>query len=146
MFFVLRFGGTDSIKDWLKKPLRNVGWIILALMMGIIPLPIFLMHYGLLKPWEIWLPWILLALINPWIEEFYWRGLLLDNTKELNSWISVIVTSLLFAGNHAIFGVNSELLSGVEILISTFVMGVIWAVVYKKNKQFTLDDFRTFFS
>ena len=77
MFFVLRFSREqDSIKDWLKKPLRNVGSIILALMMGIIPLPIFLMHYGLLKPWEIWPPWILLALINPWIEEFYWRGLL----------------------------------------------------------------------
>lgn len=103
--------------------------------MGIIPLPIFLMNNGLFKSLEIWLPWILLALINPWIEEFYWRGLLSDYTKEWNSWISVIFMSLLFAGNHAGFGVNSELLRGIEILISTFVMGVIWAVVYKKTNS-----------
>lgn len=135
MFFVLRFGGTDSIKSWLKQPSGNVGWTILALLAGIIPLPIFLMHYGLLNSWEIWLPWILLALINPWIEEFYWRGLLSDYTRDWNSWIAVIFISLLFAGNHAVFGVNSELLSGVEILISTFVMGVIWAVVYKRTNS-----------
>lgn len=135
LFFVWQFGGTDSIKVWLKKPSGNAGWIILALLMGMIPLPIFLMNVNLLRPWEIWLPWILLALINPWLEEFYWRGLLLDYTKDWNSWISVIFTSLLFAGNHAVFGVNSELLSGVEILVSTFVMGLIWAVVFKKTNS-----------
>jgi uncharacterized protein len=135
MFFVLRFGGTVSIKNWLKKPSGNVGWKVLALLSGIIPLPIFLMHFGLLNSWEIWLPWILLALINPWIEEFYWRGLLSDYTKEWNAWIAVIFSSLLFAGNHAVFGVNSELLRGFETVISTFVMGVIWAVVYRKTNS-----------
>ena len=80
MFFVLRYGRPDSIKKWLKAPEGRIGWTIFALIIGIIPLPIFLMHYGLLSPWQIWLPWLLLALINPWIEEFYWRGLLLDHT------------------------------------------------------------------
>lgn len=134
-FFIWRYGGTDSIKKWLKKPSGNFGWSILALLIGFIPLPIFLMHFRLLNSWEIFLPWILLALINPWIEEFYWRGLLLDYTNDWNKWLPAIFTSLIFAGNHAVFGINSELLNGVEILISTFVMGLIWAVVYQKTNS-----------
>ncbi|WP_394330732.1 CPBP family glutamic-type intramembrane protease [Lacinutrix jangbogonensis] len=39
------------------------------------------MHYQTLGNWYIWLPWIVLTLINPWIEEFYWRGLLFEYTK-----------------------------------------------------------------
>lgn len=132
-FFILRFGGRSSINKWLKKPDGKIGWTIAALIPGMIPIPIFLMHYGLLGRWEIWLPWILLALINPWMEEFYWRGLLLDHTSEWKTWLAVLFTSLVFAGNHAVFGINSELLAGVEILISTFIMGVVWAVVYKKT-------------
>jgi uncharacterized protein len=135
MFFVLYFGGTVSIKSWLKKPSGKIGWIILALVPGIIPLPIFLMHFGLLKSREIWLPWIILALVNPWIEEFYWRGLLSDYTEDWNGRIAVLFSSLLFSANHAVFGVNSELLRGVEIIISTFVMGIIWAFIYKKTNS-----------
>ena len=81
LFFILKYGETDSIKKWLKKPERAIGWGLLALLVGLIPLPIFLLHANTLSTWQIYLPWILLALINPWIEEFYWRGLLLDHTK-----------------------------------------------------------------
>lgn len=135
IFFVWQFGGADSITDWLKKPSGNLGWGILALLTGLIPLPIFLMHYKLLNSWEIVLPWALLACLNPWLEEFYWRGLLSDYTADWNKWLAVLITSSLFAGNHAVFGINSELLSGAEILISTFVMGVIWAVVYHQTNS-----------
>jgi membrane protease YdiL (CAAX protease family) len=133
MFLVLRFGGADSIKKWLKKPAGNFGWTILAVVTGLIPLPLFLLHYDLLSPWKIWLPWILLALVNPWVEEFYWRGLLLEYTSSWNRWTAIFFTSIVFAGNHAVFGLNSELLSGWEVLISTFIMGFIWAVVFKKT-------------
>lgn len=134
-FFIWRYSGTNSIKDWLKKPEGKLGWSILALLIGFTPLPIFLMHFRLLNSWEIFLPWILLALINPWLEEFYWRGLLSDYTNDWNKWLSVIFTSLIFAGNHAVFGINSELLNGIEILISTLIMGLIWAVVYQKTNS-----------
>jgi uncharacterized protein len=135
LFFIFQFGGLNSIKSWLKKPIGSFGWNILALLMGILPIPIFLMHYDLLNTWEIWLPWILLALINPWIEEFYWRGLLLDFTDKWQNWLSILFTSVLFAANHLVFGVNSELFRGVEVFISTLIMGLIWAFVYKKTQS-----------
>lgn len=133
MFFVLRFGGVDSIKKWLKKPSGSFGWAILALAMGLISLPIFLMHWELLSPWEVWIPWILLALINPWIEEFYYRGLLLDYTSNWPNWVAILFAGSVFAINHSVFGVNSELNSGYTIVIATFVMGIIWGIVYKKT-------------
>ena len=132
MFFVLKFGGVSSIKTWLQKSSGSVGWSVLAVLMGVITLPLFLMHYELLAGWQIWLPWILLALINPWIEEFYWRGLLMDYTSGWSGWQSILFTSSVFALNHTVFGVNSEVNSGFTIVISTFIMGLVWGLVFKK--------------
>ncbi len=135
LFFILKYGGIQSIKKWLGRPKSGIGWGILALIIGLISLPLFLRHYELLKGWTIWLPWILLALINPWIEEFYWRGLLLDYTKNWPNWISVLYVSILFAANHIAFGINSDVNNGFEVVISTLIMGVVWAIIYKKTKS-----------
>lgn len=135
MFFILKYGGKDSIKTWLKKPTKNWGWNGLTLVIGLIPLPIFLMHKYLLLDWTIWIPWIVLALINPWIEEFYWRGLLLDFTKGWKSWLAILFTSFTFSLNHAVFGINTELFRGTEVFLSTFVMGIVWALTYKKTNS-----------
>jgi membrane protease YdiL (CAAX protease family) len=133
LFFILRYAEKETRKKWLQKSKGSFGWNILALFIGILPLPLFLLHYEALGIWQVWLPWILLTLINPWLEEFYWRGLLLDNTKNWSNWTAIIFTSLVFALNHAVFGVNSELNSGIIVIISTFIMGIVWGLVYKKT-------------
>jgi membrane protease YdiL (CAAX protease family) len=105
----LRYTERESRKKWFQKSKGSIGWNILALFVGILPLPLFLMHYETLEIWHVCLPWVLLALINPWLEELYWRGLLLDYTTNWPNWIAIILTSLNFALNHAVFGVNSAL-------------------------------------
>lgn len=132
--FIFKFGGIESIKSWLKSPERS-WWSFLAVLVGFIPLPLFIFHNDTLSEWTIWLPWITIALVNPWIEEFYWRALLLDFTKDWSNMTSVLYSSLLFAINHAAFGINSELNGGFEIVISTLVMGIIWGLVYIKTKS-----------
>lgn len=136
-FFILKYGGIKAIKNWLKKSSGKTWWGILAILIGLIPLPLFIFHSNTLSEWTIWLPWILLALINPWIEEFYWRGLLLDFTKNWSKWTAILYVSSLFALNHAAFGLNSILNSGIEVVVSTFVMGFIWGLVYLKTKSLT---------
>ncbi len=135
LFFILKFGGNEQIKNWLKESKGKLLWKILAVFIGLLPLPLFIFHSDTLSEWTIWMPWIVLALINPWIEEFYWRGLLLDNTKNWSNWIAILYSSSLFAINHAAFGINSELNSGFEIVISTLIMGIVWGIVYKKTKS-----------
>lgn len=135
LFFILNYGGKEALGHWLKKPSGPFAWNILAIIVGLIPLPLFLMHYHLLAPWTVWLPWIVLALVNPWIEEFYWRGLLLDHTGHWPQWAAVLYTSLFFALNHAAFGINSMVNSGPEVVLSTFIMGTVWALLYIKTKS-----------
>ena len=133
-FFIYWGAGKESIKKWLRKSNGSFGWAIFALSIAILVLPFFLLHWELLLSWVIFVPWILIALINPWIEEFYWRGLLLDNTKKWPTWLGIVYSSFVFAINHPLaFGVNSVLNSGPTVVISTFTMGVIWAIVYKKT-------------
>ncbi len=136
LFFVFKYGGgTDSIKKWLQKSKGSFGWSILAVLMGLITLPLFLLHNHTLTNWTIWLPWILLALINPWIEEFYYRGFLLDNTTEWKKWKAILFSTSVFAANHAVFGINSEVNSGFTVVVSTFIMGLVWSIVYTKTKS-----------
>lgn len=135
LFFILRYGQNDSIRNWLKYSNKNWGWNIVTVIIGLIPLPIFLKYNYLLSDWSIWMPWIILALVNPWLEEFYWRGLLSDYTKKWNVVSSILFTSLMFSANHAVFGINSELFRGYEIFISTFVMGIVWAITYRKTNS-----------
>ncbi len=132
-FLIYKHGGMGLVRSWLGKSRGSFGWNILALIIGIIPIPVFVFHVNLLATCTIWLPWILIAVINPWMEEFYWRGLLSDATGHWKGWLSVLFSGTLFAANHLIFGVNSLLFRGPAVLISTLVMGLVWAVVYKKT-------------
>lgn len=133
--FIIKYEEKGVIKKWLKKAKSPVGWTILSILVALIPLPIFLQHYHYLAPWHIWLPWILIALINPWIEEFYWRGLLITYTKEWSPWQTILFTSTVFSLYHIVFGVNSELNSGYTLLIVTFVLGIVWSTLVKKTRS-----------
>jgi len=135
IFFIVYFGKKSSIQRWLQKPKGGIKWGLLAVLFGLIPIPLFIFHSDTLSTWQIWLPWILLALLNPWIEEFYWRGLILDSTAHWNKWIAAFYSSSLFAVNHIAFGLSSDLNKGPEVVISTFLMGLIWALVYFKTKS-----------
>ncbi|MEM9887060.1 MAG: CPBP family intramembrane glutamic endopeptidase [Bacteroidota bacterium] len=133
-YFIHRFSSKEQIKNWLKPSQGSWGWSMLALLVGLIPLSVFIAHLDTLSSWTVWLPWILLAIINPWLEEFYWRGLLMDATNKWTSWASILFTSFFFSIHHAVFGINSEVNSGFEVVIATFVMGIVWSVVYHKTK------------
>lgn len=133
VYFIIKYRDKASVISWLGKADKNYGWHFACLSIGFLPLPIFLKYNHLLNDWTIWFPWLMLALINPWLEEFYWRGLLLDATKKWHPAFSILFSSLLFSLNHFVFGINSELFRGTEIFVSTLIMGIVWAVAYKKT-------------
>jgi membrane protease YdiL (CAAX protease family) len=128
-------GESNPFSKWLSKPKGSILWLLLAVSISFPTILIFLKHYTLLNSWEIILPWVLIFLINPFMEEFYWRGFLLDKTAHWNKWIAILFSSLLFSANHYVFAIHSELFRGFPVLISTFLMGFIWALVYQKTKS-----------
>jgi len=135
IFFISRIAGKDSILKWLKKPCGDFAWNMYAIFISLIPLPLFVFNYETLAFWHVWVPYALIALVNPWVEEFYWRGLLLDYTKDWSKWISILFSSSLFALNQAVFGLSSDLNNGYAVVVSAFMMGVVWAIVYQRTNS-----------
>lgn len=129
-----RCGGWNAWRARFVHRRISWGWAVLALAIGILPLPIFLKNWKLLLPPEMFVPWLIFGLVNPWIEEGYWRGLLLDAAKGWPAILKVGYTAGVFSISHPLmFGVNSIGVRSPEVLISTFVMGVVWAMIYLKT-------------
>jgi len=127
-------GGWRAIQQWVRAPRGGWNWSVLAIVIGLIPLPLFLLNWKLLDTVWLGLAWFVFALINPILEEGYWRGVLLDTTREWPGWLSVLYSSFFFAINHPLtFGIHSIANRHPVTVISTFVMGLVWAVVYRKT-------------
>ncbi|MEM6697626.1 MAG: CPBP family intramembrane glutamic endopeptidase, partial [Bacteroidota bacterium] len=135
IYFIQRFSDAPQRKRWLAKSTGAWGWSALALTVGFIPFPLLLQFHSTLSSWTVCLPWIVLAIVNPWIEEFYWRGLLLDYMETWKKWQSALYSSCFFSFNHIVFSFNSEMNRGWEFFLSLFIMGIIWAIVYQKTKS-----------
>ena len=62
-------------------------WHFVALLPPAIFLPmVFLANVSHLNNWWLVVLWILLGILNPWIEEGSWRGLLMDAATERPRW------------------------------------------------------------
>lgn len=130
--FIRLFGGGRGYiaANWFNRPRGSWWWLALAVAVGFIPFAVFVMHWRLLAPVYVLLPWLIFALINPWLEESYWRGLLLT-TIDWKPWLSLLYTSALYALSHPLmWGVNSYANREFVVLASTFVMGVCWTLIY----------------
>jgi membrane protease YdiL (CAAX protease family) len=135
--FMIAWGGErEAIRRWLQPPQGAWGWALLAIVVGLIPLSIFIQNWKLFPSAWLVLAWLLFALINPFLEEGYWRGLLLDSTKHWPGWLGVLYSTFFFAINHPLtIGVYSIANRHPAVLISTFIMGLAWAVVYRKTQS-----------
>ncbi|MGG2094986.1 CPBP family intramembrane glutamic endopeptidase [Bacillus sp. S13(2024)] len=79
---------------------------------------------------------ILFAAINPWFEEGYWRGLLLDAGENPPIWMRILYSSALFAFSHPlIWGVFSIGNRSYQLLFTLFVMGIVWSFIRYKMKS-----------
>ncbi len=116
--------------------------VILSLLVGFLPLPVLLKYGHLLDADYLIISWILVAIINPFFEEIFWRGYLLDRLPNIPFWIKAIVSSLLFAIAHPLtWGIFSSNMLSVEMLVSVFIMGIVWSYVYRKSNSLLLPYF-----
>ncbi len=135
-FMIIRGGGYGSIKRWLSAPQGSWIWSVLAVFVGLMPIYVFVTGWKLFPSAWIVVAWILFALINPLLEEGYWRGLLLDCSAGWAGWLAVLYSSAFFAINHPLtVGVYSIANRHPFVLMSTFIMGIAWSVVYRRTKS-----------
>ena len=125
--------------DYFKGSKFKLSTVILSLIVGFIPLPILLKYFYLFDANYLIVFWILIAIINPFFEEIFWRGYMLDISHKIPFWIKAIVSSLLFAAAHPLtWGIFSPNMLTLEMLISVFIMGIVWSFVYRKSKSLLL--------
>lgn len=131
------FVDKKTLTEWFQKPVHNPKWLAIALALGIFPaLGILLPNFSLLFEYTtLTLFLILFALINPWFEEGYWRGLLLDAGSHFPRWLIVLYSTILFVLSHPLmWGVFSIANRSVQMYVVLFVMGIVWSFIrYKTN-------------
>jgi membrane protease YdiL (CAAX protease family) len=101
-------------------------------------LPVFLFVFIpnrlLLKPELLLAANILICLVNPFLEEIYWRGLVgrVSNTP----WLSFLFSTTAFAASYPlIFGVNSPGAFGWIAFFATFIAGAAFWISFHKTKS-----------
>ena len=131
------FKGDKSVKDWLGKSNPSKLWVTLSLLLGMFPLTILMMSYHLFASISLILFWLMFALINPWFEELYWRGVLLDGLLAwFPKWISILYTTLFFVLSHPLmWGVFSIASKSYHLYIYLSVAGIVWAITYIKTRS-----------
>ncbi len=130
----IKFAGISGIKNWLQKPNGKMGWLILSVFVGFIPFQIFLINLQIIT-----VPLILLSipfvLLNPFFEELYWRGFVLDFTFK-SKVLSSFYSSILFIISHLfIWGVFSYGNRNYFLIGSLAIMSTVWCIVRMKTKS-----------
>lgn len=135
---VMRFGGTKALKAWFRKPTGKKRWLYIGVLIGFFPiLGILMFHVELLAhhPW-LTLYWLLFAFINPWFEQSYWRGLLVDAGEKWPQWAIISYSTLLFALSHPfMWGVFSIGNRSYESFAALLVMGIVWCLIRIKTQS-----------
>jgi len=130
--------GFENISRWLRKPQGHWGWIMLAALLGLSSLPLFLNNMHLFRNTSVLFPHIVFFLINPWLEEFYWRGLLIDVTEKWPVWVSGFYSSVLFTLWHSAFAWYSLAVRELSFYIPVLILGIFMVLIYKKTKSLWL--------
>jgi membrane protease YdiL (CAAX protease family) len=109
-------------------------WSVLAVVAGLLSLHGFVRHWSLLAQWHLIVAWAVFALINPWFEESYWRGLIMDSTASWGRALSLLYSSALFAASHPlIWGIHSLPFRKIETVGALFFVGLLWGLAYQRT-------------
>ena len=113
------------------------GWWVGNVIVGLIPLPILLRNTSLLRMHAALIAyWLVIAVLNPFLEEAYWRGLLGSLTARWPAWLSLAYTSLLFAFAHPLlWGVFSVGNRSWQTVAALLVMGGMWGITFRRTKS-----------
>src|SRR5690606_22037549 len=109
-------------------------WSVLAVLAGLLSLHGFASHWSLLSDMGLVAAWLVFALVNPWFEESYWRGLLMDSTASWGKAASLLYSSAWFAASHPlIWGIHSLPLRKPEAVGALLFVGLIWGLAYQRT-------------
>jgi uncharacterized protein len=130
------FMGARAMAHWLQPSQGAMLWGALGLGVGLLSLHGFLSHWQILRDPAVFSFWLAFALINPWFEEAYWRGFLMDATESWGAVLSITYSGAWFALSHPlIWGVHSTAMRQWPVILALLFVGVIWGLVYRRTRS-----------
>src|ERR1700730_11851943 len=134
---IMAFAGRRSgYRRWLQPSHGAWGWRLLSLATTALFIPVFSLNFRSLN--ERWIvgAWLAIAVIDPWLEEGYWRGLLMDAADGWPGWLAGGYRPFCFVPSvPRVLGGHVRALSGLPGFIGTCFTGRIWAVAYRKTRS-----------
>ena len=128
--------GWTSFRHWLQPSQGAWGWRLLSFATTALFIPVFLLNFRSLNQAWVISSWLAVAIIDPWLEEGYWRGLLMDAASGWPGWLVIAYTTVWFGLSHPLLlGVNVKTLSGLPGFFGTVFTGTIWSTVYWKTRS-----------
>lgn len=128
------YPSSPRLRQRFRHPSSSPFWSVLAVLAGLLSLQGFLGNWTLLANAQLIVAWLAFALINPWFEESYWRGLLIDSTASWGKLASLLYSSAWFAASHPlIWGIHSLPLRKPEAVGALFFVGLIWGLAYQRT-------------
>ena len=108
----------------------------LGIVIGLLSCANLLLNYGLLHDTRLVVLWLLVAIINPFFEEGYWRGLLGQVTDHWPAWLACAYPTFFFTIGHPLqWGVFSLACRRWEMIIALFIMGMVWSATYRCTRS-----------
>jgi membrane protease YdiL (CAAX protease family) len=128
-------GGWQVVRRAYRRPTKW-GWWIPCILVGFLPLPVLLFNRGLIHQPVLIVSWLLIAVLNPFFEESYWRCLFGEATEKWPVFLACLYPTLFFTLAHPLgFGVFSIGCRSVHMLLSLIAMGALWSFVYRKTQS-----------
>lgn len=133
-FLSYRFSGSSAVLARFRPAPQKSFWAALAVLAGLLSLHGFIGHWQLLGNASLVLAWLVFALVNPWFEESYWRGLLMDATASWGTLPSLLYSTVWFAASHPlVWGIHSLPLRKPEAVGALVLVGLIWGRTYQRT-------------
>ena len=140
-FLIYRAGGFAPVVAAYSRT-SGWQWWLLGVGIGLIPLPVLLLHLNLLHMTFLAVCWVLIALVNPFLEESFWRCLLGEATAAWPLWLACLYSSAFFTLAHPLlWGVFSIGNRNWQVYLSLMVMGLAWSVTYRRTRSLRVPTF-----
>jgi uncharacterized protein len=118
------------IRSWFAHPRGGWMWSLIAVGVGLVSAQEFMSGWRTLLSSSVLVSWLVVGLVNPWFEESYWRGALIDATGRWKL-LGVVYSAATFALSHPlIWGVHSVALRRPAGMVGLAVAGTVWGVTY----------------
>lgn len=131
---IIWFVDASAVARWLQPSRGSILWAALGIGAGLLSLPNFLAHWQIIIEPSVFFFWLAFSLINPWLEEAYWRGLLMDATAPWGAVLSITYSAIWFALSHPlVWGVHSTAMQQWSVILALLFVGIIWGLVYRRT-------------